>query len=226
MRESGERPPLNRAAALALGRTGTATGSGTGWRHACHVLLYAPLPAGHPPPGYAVLMQLRFDGRFGFPGGLVEPGGESLEAGLERELREELGPAAGGLRLSPRHHRGAKAWPAGGSGGGSGSDAGLVTHFYIRRVKLEELVAIERGGPGAPEHGLEVQGLVRVPLGGGLPAFLRHRFAGDAREQLLGALPILGIRPPPTEEPAGDIPPPQPGESPPKTNSRGKGGGK
>ncbi|XP_075580869.1 U8 snoRNA-decapping enzyme-like [Pelecanus crispus] len=198
-----EQPPLSRAAALALGRNGSgARAAGPGWRHACHVLLYAPLPAGSPPPGYAVLMQLRFDGRFGFPGGLLEPGGESLEAGLHRELREELGPAAAGLRLRPRHHRGAKAWPAGGAG--SGSDAGLVTHFYIRRLRLEELVAIERGGPRAPEHGLEVQGLVRVPLGRGLPVFLRHRFAGDAREQLLGALPVLGIRPPLSEEPTGD----------------------
>ncbi|KAM6307716.1 LOW QUALITY PROTEIN: U8 snoRNA-decapping enzyme-like [Podargus strigoides] len=187
------RQALSRAAALALGRTGSGR---PGWLHACHVLLYAPLPPGSPEPGYAVLMQLRFDGRFGFPGGFVEAGGESLEAGLQRELREELGPAAAGLSLEPRHHRGARAWPKGegGSDSGSGSGAGLVTHFYIRRLRWEELAAIERGGPRAPEHGLEVQGLVRVPLGGGgLPAFLRHRFAGDAREQLLGALPTLGI---------------------------------
>ncbi|XP_072705132.1 U8 snoRNA-decapping enzyme-like isoform X2 [Ciconia boyciana] len=202
MWERGEQqPPLSRAAALALGRNGTGKrATGPGWRHACHVLLYAPLPAGSPPPGYAVL--LRFDGRFGFPGGLVEPGGESLEAGLNRELREELGPAATGLSLRPHHHRGAKAWPV--EGGGNGSDAGLVTHFYIRRLSWEELVAIERGGPRAPEHGLEVQGLVRVPLGEGLPAFLRHRFAGNAREQLLGGLAALGIRPPHNEEPTGD----------------------
>ncbi|XP_052635220.1 LOW QUALITY PROTEIN: U8 snoRNA-decapping enzyme-like [Harpia harpyja] len=204
MWERGEQAPLSRAEALALGRNGTGNrAAGAGWRHACHVMLYAPLPTGSPPPGYAVLMQLRFDGRFGFPGGLVEPDGESLEAGLHRELREELGPATAGLRLRPQHHRGARVWPAGGTG--SGSDAGLVTHFYIRRLPWEELVAIERGGPRAPEHGLEVQGLVRVPLGGGLPAFLRHRFAGDAREQLLGALLALGIRPSPlNEEPAGD----------------------
>ncbi|XP_064295743.1 U8 snoRNA-decapping enzyme-like [Phalacrocorax carbo] len=193
-------PALSRAEALSLGRAGTGYGAaGRGWRHACHVLLYAPLPAASPPPGYAVLMQLRFDGRFGFPGGLVEPGGESLEAGLQRELREELGPAANGLRLRPRHHRGAKVWGTVGEAG-SGSDAGLVTHFYIRRIKMAELEAIERGGPTAPEHGLEVQGLVRVPLGEGLPAFLRHRFAGDAREQLLGALPTLGIQPPPLQD--------------------------
>ncbi|XP_071657299.1 U8 snoRNA-decapping enzyme-like [Patagioenas fasciata] len=170
MWEPGEQPPpLSREAALALGTTGDRA-AGPGWRHACHVLLYAPLPAGSPPPGYAVLMQLRFDGRFGFPGGLVEAGGESLEAGLQRELREELGPAAAALRIEPRHHRGAKAWPGGGAGSGM----------------------MMGGGCCVPP---QVQGLVRVPLGGGLPIFLRHRFAGDAREQLLGTLPLLGIPP-------------------------------
>ncbi|CAG0923659.1 unnamed protein product [Notodromas monacha] len=34
-----------------------------------------------------VLMQLRFDGRFGFPGGIVEPG-EDVVVGLQRELKE------------------------------------------------------------------------------------------------------------------------------------------
>ncbi|XP_068027393.1 LOW QUALITY PROTEIN: U8 snoRNA-decapping enzyme-like [Melanerpes formicivorus] len=142
-------------------------------------------------------MQLRFDGRFGFPGGFVEPGGESLEAALQRELQEELGPAAAALSFSRGHHRGARAWPAAVTrGGGGGGGGGVVTHFYVRRLTLGELVRIERGGPAAPEHGLEVQGLVRVPLGGGLEAFLGHGFAGDAREQLLGTLPLLGVCPP------------------------------
>ncbi|XP_037267436.1 U8 snoRNA-decapping enzyme-like [Falco rusticolus] len=223
MWESRESPAaLSRAEALGLHRNAAGNRAGEpGWRHACHVLLYAPLPAGSPPPGYAVLMQLRFDGRFGFPGGLVEPGEESLEAGLHRELLEELGPAAAELRLGPGHHCGARAWPA--AGGGSGSDVGLVTHFYIRRLPLEQLVAIERGGPRSPEHGLEVQGLVRVPLGRGLPAFLRNCFAGDAREQLVGAFPILGIQPPHNEELVGD---PQSQEAPYyKTDGRGRGGG-
>lgn len=112
-------------------------------------------------------MQLRFDGRFGFPGGLVDAGDESLEAGLERELREELGPAAARLRVRPRHHRGARAHPA---GSGSGGGAGLVTHFYIRALRLEELVAVERGAPRAAEHGLEVRG-GPAPRG-------RHRVGG------------------------------------------------
>ncbi|XP_032569589.1 U8 snoRNA-decapping enzyme-like [Chiroxiphia lanceolata] len=159
-------------------------------------------------------MQLRFDGRFGFPGGLAERG-ESLEAAVERELREELGPGAAALRVRPGDHRGARAWPREG-GVAPGEGAGLVTHLYERRLRLEELERIERGGAGAAEHGLEVQGLVRVPLGGGLGAFLRNRFAGDAREQLLRALPALGIDPPPVADPPPIEdplePPPGPGQ--------------
>ena len=34
-------------------------------------------------------MQMRFDGKLGFPGGLVEPG-EDIVAGLNRELVEEI----------------------------------------------------------------------------------------------------------------------------------------
>ena len=86
----------------------------------------------------------------------MDPGKESLEEGLLRELREELGTAAGEIRLRPRHHRGARAWPGSGRREKSGSDVGLVTHFYIRRLRLEELVEIERGEKAAQEHGLEV----------------------------------------------------------------------
>ena len=35
------------------------------------------------------MMQVRFDGLLGFPGGLVDPG-ESVEVGLNRELVEEI----------------------------------------------------------------------------------------------------------------------------------------
>ena len=56
-----------------------------------------------------------------------------------------------------------------------------------------------------PQSHTQVQGLVRVPLGGGLPTFLQQGFIGDARKQLLGALPGLG------DPPDGDhSPPPDP----------------
>ncbi|XP_037380333.1 U8 snoRNA-decapping enzyme [Talpa occidentalis] len=165
---------------------------GPGWRHACHALLYAPDPGklfGRFPLRYAVLMQMRFDGRLGFPGGFVDLQRGSLEDGLNRELREELGEGAAGLRLERADYRSSHAGPA----------PRVVAHFYARRLTLEQLAAVERGAPRAPDHGLEVMGLVRVPLYtlkdgvGGLPAFLENSFIGTAREQLLEALQDLGL---------------------------------
>ena len=37
-----------------------------------------------------VLMHMRFDGKFGFAGGLIDPEDASVVQGLNRELREEL----------------------------------------------------------------------------------------------------------------------------------------
>ncbi|XP_058146752.1 U8 snoRNA-decapping enzyme [Dasypus novemcinctus] len=163
---------------------------GPGRRHACHALLYAPDPGllfGRIPLRYAVLMQMRFDGRLGFPGGFVDAGDGSLEDGLNRELREELGEAAAAFRVGRGDHRSSRAGPR------------VVAHFYVRRLTLEQLEAVEAGAPRAREHGREVLGLVRVPLYtlrdgvGGLPAFLENSFIGTAREQLLEALQDLGL---------------------------------
>ncbi|XP_042522039.1 U8 snoRNA-decapping enzyme [Dipodomys spectabilis] len=165
---------------------------GPGWRHACHALLYAPDPRllfGRFPLRYAVLMQMRFDGRLGFPGGFVEARDGSLEDGLNRELREELGEAAAAFRVERADHRGARLGPR----------PGLLAHFYAKRLTPEQLRAVEAGAARARDHGLEVLGLVRVPLYtlqdgvGGLPAFLENSFIGAAREQLLEALEDLEL---------------------------------
>ncbi|KAK2501747.1 hypothetical protein MC885_008318 [Smutsia gigantea] len=177
----GRRLPL--AEALALG---------PGWRHACHALLYAPDPGqlfGRIPLRSAVLMQMRFDGRLGFPGGFVNVQDGSLEDGLNRELREELGEAVAALRVERADYRSSLIGP----------EPHVVAHFYAKRLTLEQLLAVEKGAPHAKDHGLEVLGLVRVPLYtlrdgvGGLPAFLENSFIGAAREQLLEALQDLGL---------------------------------
>ncbi|TFJ96587.1 plasma protease C1 inhibitor [Platysternon megacephalum] len=182
----GESRVLSRAEALQLE---------PGWRHACHVLLCAPCPGrlrGRVPLRHAVLMQMRFDGLLGFPGGFVEPRDGSLEAGLSRELREELGPGAAALSLAEGDYLGARC---------AETPRRLVAHFYAKRLSLEQLRALENGAPRAEEHGLEVLGLVRVPLHTlrdgvrGLPTFLSNRFAGCAREQLLEALRVLRLVP-------------------------------
>uniref|UniRef100_A0A5F9CV53 U8 snoRNA-decapping enzyme n=1 Tax=Oryctolagus cuniculus TaxID=9986 RepID=A0A5F9CV53_RABIT len=165
---------------------------GPGWRHACHAMLYAPDPGklfGRIPLRYAVLMQMRFDGRLGFPGGFVDSQDGCLEDGLNRELREELGEAASAFRVERADYRSSHA----------AAGQRVVAHFYAKRLELEQLVAVEAGAPQAKDHGLEVLGLVRVPLYtlrdgvGGLPAFLKNSFIGTAREQLQEALQDLGL---------------------------------
>ncbi|NP_001033102.1 U8 snoRNA-decapping enzyme [Ovis aries] len=165
---------------------------GPGWRHACHAMLYAPDPGllfGRIPLRYAVLMQMRFDGRLGFPGGFVDLRDGSLEDGLNRELGEELGEAAAAFRVERADYRSSHA----------GSRPRVVAHFYTKLLTLEQLTAVEMGAPRARDHGLEVLGLVRVPLYtlrdrvGGLPAFLENTFIGNAREQLLEAVQNLGL---------------------------------
>ncbi|EHA98132.1 U8 snoRNA-decapping enzyme [Heterocephalus glaber] len=165
---------------------------GPGWRHACHALLYAPDPGilfGRIPLRYAVLMQMRFDGRLGFPGGFVDSQDSTLEDGLNRELREELGEAVSVFSVERTDYRSSHA----------GDRPRVVAHFYAKRLTLEQLEAVEAGAPRAKDHGLEVLGLVRVPLYtlrdgvGGLPAFLENSFIGAAREQLLEALQDLEL---------------------------------
>uniref|UniRef100_A0A4X1V489 U8 snoRNA-decapping enzyme n=1 Tax=Sus scrofa TaxID=9823 RepID=A0A4X1V489_PIG len=123
---------------------------GPGWRHACHALLYAPDPGllfGRVPLRYAVLMQMRFDGRLGFPGGFVDLRDHSLEDGLNRELDEELGEAAAAFRVERADYRSSHA----------GSRPRVVVHFYTKCLTLEQLTAVERGAPRARDHGLEVR---------------------------------------------------------------------
>lgn len=91
-------------------------------------------------------MQMRFDGRLGFPGGFVDLRDGSLEDGLNRELGEELGEAAGAFRVERADYRSSHA----------GSRPRVVAHFYTKLLTLEQLTAVEMGAPRARDHGLEV----------------------------------------------------------------------
>ncbi|CAH6777799.1 Nudt16 [Phodopus roborovskii] len=170
---------------------------GPEWRHACHALLYAPDPRklfGRIPMRFAVLMQMRFDGRLGFPGGFVDTQDSCLEDGLNRELREELGDAVSVFHVERSNYRSSHL----------AVKLRVVAHFYVKRLTLEQLLAVEARAPQAKDHGLEVLGLVRVPLYilrdgvGGLPTFLENAFIGAAREQLLEAIQDLELMDPGT----------------------------
>ncbi|XP_017342914.1 U8 snoRNA-decapping enzyme [Ictalurus punctatus] len=159
-------------------------------KHACHILLYADSQAklfGKIPVKHIVLMQMRFDGLLGFPGGLVTPSEESLEAGLSRELQEELGASVPVTMDDYVSSHLAQSPPR------------LILHFYSKKIKEAELLEIERAAVlNAVDHGLEVLGLTRVPLytlrnGGGLPWFLSHSFISNSRAQLLEALRRLDL---------------------------------
>lgn len=169
----------------------------SGCRHACHVMLYSDTKTqlfGKIPLRHIILMQMRFDGLLGFPGGLVDLQEESLEAGLSRELLEELGVA---LPVSVEDHVDACFAPS--TSSSSPSLPRLITHFYVKKIDEEQIREVERAAAStATDHGLEVLGMVRVPLytlkrGGGLGLFLSHSFIGNARSQLVDSLLRLNL---------------------------------
>lgn len=169
----------------------------SGCRHACHVMLYSDTKTqlfGKIPLRHIILMQMRFDGLLGFPGGLVNPQEESLEAGLSRELLEELGVA---LPISVEDHVDACFAPS--TSLSSPGLSRLITHFYVKKIDEEQIREVERAAAStATDHGLEVLGMVRVPLytlkrEGGLGPFLSNSFIGNARSQLVDSLLRLNL---------------------------------
>ena len=166
-------------------------------RHGAHIFLWAKtdkqLFGKHPLKGL-VLMTLRFDGTFGFPGGYIESK-ESIEEGLCREVREEIGldsAAFGGL--SPQDEICAHLV----TNRFQGKD--LCLHFFIKEISEELFTQTEKHIFEADEYGLETLGVTRVPLytmsqERGFPAFLKNNFVGHSKEQLMKGLEIAGIMP-------------------------------
>ncbi|XP_053705198.1 U8 snoRNA-decapping enzyme [Synchiropus splendidus] len=174
--------PLSRGEALQL----------AGCRHACHLMLYCDTHRqlfGRIPIRHIILMQMRFDGLLGFPGGFVDLSKETLEEGLVRELSEELGVA---VPVSVDHHVESRYATR-------PSSPRLITHFYVKKMTEEQILEVEKASVcTAKDHGQEVLGMVRVPLystkgGGGLSMFLSHSFIGNARSQLLDTLRHLNM---------------------------------
>jgi U8 snoRNA-decapping enzyme len=148
-------------------------------------MLHAPCEEvlfGRNPVRHAVMLQMRFDGMVGFPGGFVD-GGEDLETGLNREMAEELGSDEKDIQLTVDHYLMSH----------HSHSLRLCLHFYSKRITYDHFVQLERNATSAKDHGLEVLGVIRCPVYVwrevlGLPAFLLHNFVGNAQHQLLYAL--------------------------------------
>ena len=165
-------------------------------QHGAHALIWAKTETrlfGKHPIKALALMTLRFDGTFGFPGGYIDVG-ETIEEGLSRELREEIGLDSAQLVITPddqlcshlvtNRHQGSN----------------LCLHFFIKEVTEEFYLNIEKNVLGAAEYGLETLGITRVPLytlsnERGFPSFLKNSFIGNSKEQLIKALEFAKMMP-------------------------------
>jgi len=158
----------------------------TSYKHAAHCMIFTRFERKVLecyPAVAAVMMQLRFDGCLGFPGGLIDVG-EDIITGLRRELAEEINLDANRFTITAANHVCSHIHEAG----------QLMTHFFALELEVKDFEELEHLALTSRDFGDEVFGVIRVPLHTmkdgfrGFPTFLRQRFIGNARDQLLEAL--------------------------------------
>ncbi|XP_014272748.1 U8 snoRNA-decapping enzyme isoform X2 [Halyomorpha halys] len=135
-----------------------------------------------------ILMQMRFDGHLGFPGGLVDDG-ETPEEAVTREMEEEMAMDRQKLKIDPKDHVVSHYC----------EEKDLVLHFFAKEVSLSLFTDIEKMCLKSHDYGSEVMGVMRIPLYTmidgyrGFPAFLNNCFIGNSKEQLIYTLILKGI---------------------------------
>ena len=192
--------------------SGAAAVSEPGFRRAAAVGFYVesfmPFSGKEPFPPAAqqasipiVLMQLRYDGKIGFPGGIVEEG-ERAEEALLRELEEEMGVSEQtlGYTFAGRFEPTCAYEVSIPTGFFKGK---LRSYFYSCAITAEEMRAVERCGLSAEHFGSEVWGILRVNcgqspplpeyLGSSLGNFLKHEFLPSSDWQLFDLLIKRGL---------------------------------
>jgi len=98
-------------------------------------------------------MQLRFDGRIGFPGGFVDES-EDLEMAINREVVEELGKTSEPVNINKDNyvisHLYDEHVPE------LDMTKKLCLHFFTKKVPLEQFLELEKRKQDAPNLGYEV----------------------------------------------------------------------
>ncbi|KAL3314394.1 nudix (nucleoside diphosphate linked moiety X)-type motif [Cichlidogyrus casuarinus] len=162
-----------------------------GRRHAAHAVLYSPAPDDEIVSDmeplqliwrakFFILMQMRFDGMLGFPGGLVELGENLIEA-IRRECIEEHGL---GNNTAISFEQQDYAFTT--------LQRDIAMHCFVKQISHEQMKQIERSSLDG-DYGRELMGIVRVPLysfGGkvGFQSFLQNAFVGCSRDQLISGI--------------------------------------
>ncbi|PSN48637.1 U8 snoRNA-decapping enzyme [Blattella germanica] len=162
-----------------------------GLMHAAHCMIYSRTSDrifGIYSARAIILMQMRFDGYIGFPGGLIDEG-EDIVFGLNRELVEEMHIDINKYPVKEENHVVTHWCPS----------QNLVLHFYALELPISDLKSIEESAMKAHDYGTETLGTIRLPLYTmgdgyrGFPAFLANNFVGNSKEQLLHGLVHLNI---------------------------------
>lgn len=167
-----------------------ALGLDKSYKHASHAFLWArndgklwsyDLKA-------SIMMQLRFDGHIGFPGGFIDPEDPTWEDGLNRELCEELNLQKETFQLNKTNYL------------FSNIDKLRmnVLHFYAKEFSMQDFNQIELDSMKSKDFGGEVMGIIRPPLyqtfrDRGFSIFIKNQFIGNALMQLLKAVVFLKI---------------------------------
>jgi len=144
-------------------------------------------------PHAAILMQVRFDGCIGFPGGMVDEditgipihqAKEKVISAVTRELAEEMNVDFTRHVITKEDYMFTHRHPS----------KKLFLHFFTFEMSLDSLREIENMALKSMDFGNEVMGILRVPLYTmndgyrGFPAFLNQNFIQCSRQQLLLSL--------------------------------------
>lgn len=173
-------------------------------RRAAHCMFWSKTQStaiGNTPMKALIMMQVRFDGLLGFPGGLVDEG-ESVEQGLNRELEEEINLNLDEVKITKSDLISIQRPTV------NDEDPNLVCYFYAKELTEAQFKDIERRQLDAVEWGKECFGIIRVPLfrlknhnpifekdypSKGFGWYLSNSFVSIARSQMLESIIKLEI---------------------------------